>query len=82
MIAIVNVGPHDDPNAAGWRNYEVRINHEVIATFRHKRERGLARCLQAASDAVIEKQERERARVFAEWRKADMGDEKNGKVEG
>ena len=31
MIAIVNVGPHDDPDPTGWRNYEVRINHEVIA---------------------------------------------------
>ena len=46
MIAIVNVGPHDDPDPTGWRNYEVRINHEVIATFRHRRELGLARCLQ------------------------------------
>ena len=52
MIAIVNVGPHDDPDPAGWRNYEVRINHEVIATFRHKREHGLARCLLMAAAAV------------------------------
>ena len=75
MIAIVNVGPHDDPDPTGWRTYEVRINHEVIATFRHKRERGLARCLQTASDAVLEKQVNEYARVFAEWRKADSGKE-------
>ena len=52
MIAIVNVGPHDDPDPAGWRNYEVRINHEVIATFKHKREHGLARCLKVAANAV------------------------------
>ena len=53
MIAIVNVGPHDDPDPAGWRNYEVRINHEVIATFRHRREHGLARCLRMAAAAVV-----------------------------
>ena len=52
MIAIVNIGPHDDPDPTGWRNYEVRINHEVIATFRHNREHGLARCLRMAADAV------------------------------
>ena len=52
MIAIVNVGPHDD-DPTGWRNYEVRINHEVIATFTHKREHGLARCLRMAAAAVV-----------------------------
>ena len=51
MIAIVNIGPHDD-DPTGWRNYEVRINHEVIATFTHKREHGLARCLRMAAAAV------------------------------
>lgn len=79
MIAIVNIGPHDDPDPTGWRNYEVRINHEVIATFRHKRERGLARCLQTASDAVLEKQVNEEAmfiRFYAAWLKGDMGGEK------
>ena len=52
MIAIVNIGPHDD-DPTGWRNYEVRINHEVIATFTHKREHGLARCLRLAAAAVV-----------------------------
>ena len=52
MIAIVNIGPHDDPDPTGWRNYEVRINREVIATFRHKREHGLARCLRMAAASV------------------------------
>ena len=52
MIAIVNIGPHDDPDPTGWRNYEVRINREVIATFRHKRDHGLARCLRMAAAAV------------------------------
>lgn len=52
MIAIVNIGPHNDPDPTGWRNYEVLINREVIATFRHKREHGLARCLRMAAAAV------------------------------
>lgn len=56
MINIVNVGPHDDPDPTGWRNYEVRINHEVITTFKHKREHGLARCLRDASNAVLVEQ--------------------------
>ena len=58
MIAIVNVGPHDDPDPTGWRTYEVRINHEVIATFRHKREHGLARCLRMAA-AAVDKEKRD-----------------------
>ena len=57
MIAIVNTGPHDD-DPTGWRNYEVRINHEVIATFRHKREHGLARCLRMAA-AAVDKEKRD-----------------------
>ena len=75
MIAIVNIGPHDDPDPTGWRNYEVRINHEVIATFRHKREHGLARCLQTASGAVLKKLVNEYAIAFAEWRKDNMGED-------
>ena len=58
MIAIVNVGPHDDPDQTGWRNYEVRINHEVIATFTHKREHGLSRCLRMAA-AAVDKEKRD-----------------------
>jgi hypothetical protein len=37
MIAIVNVGPHDDADLMGERTYEVRINEQVITTFRHRR---------------------------------------------
>ena len=51
MIAIVNVGPHDDPNPLGERNYELRINSDVIATFKHKRGDGLAKCLMLAAAA-------------------------------
>lgn len=60
MIAIVNVGPHDDPDKLGWRTYEVRINADVVCTFRHRRADGLGRCLLEASKAV-ERQKWEQA---------------------
>ena len=75
MIAIVNIGPHDDPDPTGWRTCEVRVNHEVIATFRHKREGGLVRRLRLASEAVLEKQMNDYAKVFTEWRKDNMGED-------
>ncbi len=52
MIAIVNVGPFDDPDPFGVRMYEVRINSELITTFQHRRSDGLGRCLLEASKAV------------------------------
>jgi len=52
MIAIVNVGPHDDPNPLGERTYEVRINRDVVTTFKHRRGDGLATCLMKAAEAV------------------------------
>jgi hypothetical protein len=52
MIAIVNMGPHDHSNPMGERTYEVRVNSDVVATFRHKRSDGLGLCLLAASKAV------------------------------
>jgi hypothetical protein len=52
MIAIVNVGPFDDPDPFGVRMYEVRVNSEVIVTFQHRRSDGLGRCLLEASKAV------------------------------
>ena len=64
MIAIVNVGLHDDPDPTGWRTYEVRINHEVITTFTHKREHGLARCLRMAAAAVVDRRMEELAAQF------------------
>ena len=60
MIAIVNVGPHDDPDKLGVRTYEVRINADVVCTFRHRRADGLGRCLLEASKAV-ERQKWEQA---------------------
>ena len=52
MIAIVNVGGGDSQDIMGVRNYELRINHEVIATFKHRRSDGLGKCLLEASKAV------------------------------
>ena len=52
MIAIVNMGPHDPKSPMGWRTYEVRINHDVIARFQHKRADGLGKCLLEASKAI------------------------------
>ena len=60
MIAIVNVGPHDDSDKLGVRTYEVRINADVVCTFRHRRADGLGRCLLEASKAV-ERQKWEQA---------------------
>lgn len=53
MIAIINVEALDgDP--LGECQYEVRINKEVRASFKHRRRAGLAACLRAAADAVEE----------------------------
>jgi hypothetical protein len=52
MIAIVNMGPHDDSDEFGWWKYEIRINADVVCTFRHRRADGLGRCLLEASKAV------------------------------
>jgi hypothetical protein len=63
MIAIVNVGGGNAEDIMGIRNYEVRVNHEVIATFQHRRSDGLGQCLLAASRAV-EKQKWEQVEAF------------------
>lgn len=55
MIAIVNIGPFDDPDPLGLRRYEVRINDQVLAEFSHRRGDGLAECLRRASYAVATK---------------------------
>jgi hypothetical protein len=64
VIAIVNVGPHDDPNKLGWRTYEVRINADVVCTFRHRRADGLGRCLLEASKAVERQRWAEAERIL------------------
>lgn len=52
MIAIVNMGGGNPKDIQGIRNYEVRINRDVIATFQHRRSDGLGVCLQKASKSV------------------------------
>ena len=64
MIAIVNVGPHDDPDKLGVRTYEVRINSDVVCTFRHRRADGLGRCLLEASKAVERQRWAEAERIL------------------
>jgi len=64
VIAVVNMGPHDDPDRLGWRTYEVRINATVVCTFRHRRADGLGRCLLAASKAVERQRWAEAERMF------------------
>ena len=49
-IIIQNISPHSSP--FGQQEYEVRINQEIITTFTHKREEGLAVCLRRAAGAV------------------------------
>lgn len=52
MIAIQNISKR--LSATGLQSYEIRINETVIATFRHRREEGLAVCLERAAKAVKE----------------------------
>jgi hypothetical protein len=57
MIAIINVAMHPAPS--GPHPYEVRVNRELITTFVHNREDGLAMCLRRAADACDEAQAEE-----------------------
>ena len=66
MIAIVNIDKN--PRKTGLHDYEVRINHDVICRFAHKRENGLATCLRLASEAVEEQKWAECARILDELR--------------
>ena len=50
MIAIVNMGEVGN----GQHQYQVRVNTKVICTFTHRRENGLAACLESAGKAVRE----------------------------
>lgn len=69
MIAIVNMGPRDDPDPLGVRIYEVRLcnerTYEVMATFEHKRSDGLGLCLLKASQAVERRKWESVAQVVA-----------------
>jgi hypothetical protein len=64
MIAIVNVGPHNDPDKFGVRTYEVRIKADVVCTFRHRRADGLGVCLMEASKAVERQRWAEASRIL------------------
>jgi len=66
MIAIVNIDKN--PRKAGIHTYEVRINHDVICRFTHKREDGLATCLRLASEAVDEHQWAKNAKALEDLR--------------
>lgn len=74
------MGPHDPKSPMGWRTYEVRINHDVIARFRHKRSDGLGKCLLEASKAV-ERQKWEDVSRFLGGCCPDAGHELNADVE-
>ena len=78
MIAIVNVGPHDDPDKLGVRTYEVRINSDVVCTFRHRRADGLGRCLLEASKAVERQKWEQASRILDIANQAVRGDRKAG----
>ncbi len=39
----------------GIRNYELRVNHDVLVTFTHRRSDGLAQCLVLAAKALEKK---------------------------
>jgi len=62
MIAIVNIGGGDPNDIMGEREYEIRINRDVIANFIHRRSDGLGVCLQKAANAVESKK----------WKKVDV----------
>lgn len=50
VICIANISK--TLSRVGWQDYELRVNDKVIATFRHKREDGLTKCLQLATEAA------------------------------
>ena len=56
MILVVNTGPVHNGKVSDTRVYEVRVNSEVITTFKHNRSQGLANCLMRAAEAVALKQ--------------------------
>ena len=65
MIAIVNVSTHN--KLTGYHDYEVRINKELITTFKHKKEDGLAECLSKATMAVKKYKTLEADRLINEF---------------
>lgn len=78
MIAIVNVGPHDDPDKLGVRTYEVRINANVVCTFKHRRADGLGMCLLKASKAVERQKWEQASRILDIANSRHQADERSG----
>lgn len=64
MIAIVNITQPCEPT--GMHTYSLRINHREVCQFEHRREDGLADCLQSAAFAVKKKSILELASKLAE----------------
>lgn len=68
MIAVVNMGPHDDSDPLGECSYEVRLydgkTEKVMAHFKHKRGDGLAKCLRLAGKAVEQAKDREAEKLL------------------
>ena len=55
MIAIINISPdHGIEYGKGIQKYRVQINHKYIVEFEHVFEDGLSVCLEKASKAVKE----------------------------
>lgn len=50
MIAVVNVS--ENYSREGLQQYEVRLNHIVLASFDHMAEEGMPECLRKAAEAV------------------------------
>ncbi len=64
MIAILNISPKGTEKAT----YQIQINNELVATFKHGRTDGLAECLRMASIAVERKREEDVIRIWEELR--------------
>jgi hypothetical protein len=56
-INIVNVTKN--PKTNGINDYELRINSQVLGTFQHKREEGLVKCLERATQCAKQYEQRE-----------------------
>lgn len=53
-MAIIIQNISDKYSKTDWQDYQVKINNKLICKFRHKASDGLSKCLQLASIAVDE----------------------------
>ena len=72
-VVIQNMGKikGETDDWGGLHQYQLRINHSVIAEFIHARRDGLATCLRLAAKAVEEQEAREFEESIAEILKDD-----------